>query len=147
MYTCPACNTPVAARARWLHSASFVCSNCGATLCMSPTQPTLWAFRATVAIGLIGLAYFSRAGQRYLLWATLIALLLALVALQSLGKVTHRDPGTAPPDRLAQAVNGPNALRVRIALLLILVLVILLGVGALEPSAFVEWFIKAKNAA
>jgi hypothetical protein len=44
-------------------------------------------------------------------------------------------------------MNGPNALRVRIGLLLILVLLILLGLGALEPSALVEWFIKAKDAA
>jgi hypothetical protein len=114
---------------------------------MRPTQPTLWAFRATVGIGLFGLVYFSRSGQRYLLWATLVALLLAIVTLQSLGRVTHRDPATVPPDRLAQAMNGPNALRVRIGLLLILVLLILLGLGALEPSALVEWFIKAKDAA
>lgn len=100
-----------------------------------------------MGIGSIGLVYFARNGPRYLLWATLVALLLAIVTLQSFGRVVHRDPATAHPDRLTQAVNGPNALRVRIGLLFLLALLILLGLGALEPSALVEWFNKTTHAA
>jgi hypothetical protein len=113
---------------------------------MSPTRPSLWAFRTTVALGLAGIVYSSRTGTRYLLWATLVVLLLAIFTIQSFGQVVRREGATAP-DRLTQAMNGPNGLRVRAGLLFLALLLVLLGVGALEPANLVEWFFKAKNAA
>ena len=114
---------------------------------MGPTPRTLWTFRATVAGSLVALVYFSRAGERYFMWATLGLLILAILSLQALGKVCLRDSTDEEPDRLIQAVNGPRGGLVRAGLLLLVVLFVLLGVGALEPSTLVDRLLGLTNAA
>ena len=114
---------------------------------MSPTAPSLWAFRATVLIGLAPTIYFARAGERYLMWATLTFLILAIFALQSFGQVILKTGKDAPPDHLTKAMNGPKGIWIRAGLLLLAVLLVLLGVGVLEPAYLVEWLLAAKHAA
>jgi hypothetical protein len=98
-------------------------------------------------MGLVGVIYFSRAGERYFMWATIGGLILTIFALQAFGQVILRDGSNAAPDRMSQAMNGPRGLWVRGGLLPLVLLLILLGVGALELSTLVTWLRKLANAA
>lgn len=111
---------------------------------MSPTPRSLWAFRSTVALGLAAVAYSSHIGARYLLWLSLVAMLLCIVVLQGFGQVSRREGAAAAHDPISEAMNGPNGLRVRIGLVLLAALLGLLAFGVLEPSNIAEWFIRAK---
>ena len=87
-----------------------------------------------VLLGLVAILYFSRTGARYQLWASLVALLLGISALQSSGQVVLFKKACTRSDPLSRALNGPSGLRVRIGLFILLVLLMLLALGLLDPT-------------
>jgi hypothetical protein len=114
---------------------------------MSPTSPSLLAFRIIVVLGVVATFFSLRSGARYFFVANLIAWLLAIFAVQSFGQVIRKEGLTETPDRLTQAMNGPNGLRVRAGLFILVILFVLMGLGVIEPTNLIEWLLRSVNAA
>jgi len=105
---------------------------------MSRTRSTIFMFRFIVLVALVAMIYFSRTHQRYLFWASIVALLLAICAVPSQGEVIRREPTGTDTDALLRAMNGPHGLRVRLGLVILFILLVLLGSGVLEPGRLAQ---------
>jgi hypothetical protein len=67
------------------------------------------AFRGIVLLGLALAGYFTYSQDRYLVWATLVAMLLALLILPTFGQVAIRDSTTVAPDPLPTVMMSGKA--------------------------------------
>lgn len=89
-------------------------------------------------LGVAVMIYLSRTHQRLLLWASLVALMLGIFGLQSMGAVVLRGSQNTSTDALSKVMNGPRGSRIRIGLAILFVLLLLLGAGLLEPGRLGE---------
>ena len=147
MYQCPVCSEAIAPRLRWLKSADFSCSSCGARLCMSPTPTALWTFRVIVLTGVVAIIALARSEQRPYMLATMSGLFLAIYFVQAFGEVVIRSPEQPPLDRVSSAMNGPHGLKLRLALLVCTMLFVLYGMVANAHKVAAHHTVTAANVA